>query len=618
MTCTPHDPRARGTAVFSLAALLLVGQPPRVSMAAALDALLPGTRIRVTTDPGQARRVGTLVAVDPDSLIIRTPDIPAGETPILRSTITLVEVSQGRRGRFGQALACARYGFATGALAGAVLGYMSAREEGWDSPPLQDGSPPGLAAVFVGTLVGTMNAFYGAGVGAVIPPRERWTPAWPPPRKAPEPRGWGPPPAGPPGKLGLTHHGGVLDQGTHLGFSAYAGHAYGFDGSLGGRIAFSAGSQAEFDAHHGGPARTRLRQDGDSFGWGWRVLLLREREGWPALTFESSESEESWGRRSVVGDRSLWQTHAADPEAELAVGDITDRFTYRRKQSSRRLTVSRHVGDLVWHLSLRRDENRIRPDYRYHFATIDSSGWSDQWQRDAARDAVVMRGWAPVVGVEMRRHDIAVLFADVARERIWDVRLKGVDELVAIDADSFVTTARTVAVAGVRFGSDLPLSIDLGLRYHSRGAERIAIGAVFSSPQQRALQTVAPFCRSAGVEPQPRDGLLEARFNRDWLEDFNGTVRRYWEDLDYRLPDCDSHRVTQQRFVGELLRLATDYPGQTIACCSGGQAISLALHSIDRDFSFEDWAAMKMPDLFRLSYEVDRLRWDETFAFENG
>jgi len=53
---------------------------------------------------------------------------------------------------------------------------------------------------------------------------------------------------------------------------------------------------------------------------------------------------------------------------------------------------------------------------------------------------------------------------------------------------------------------------------HALAAALVAepFAAVYSSPQQRALETAAPLCRELGLEPQVRNGLAE--FDRDCAE----------------------------------------------------------------------------------------------------
>ena len=143
----------------------------------------------------------------------------------------------------------------------------------------------------------------------------------------------------------------------------------------------------------------------------------------------------------------------------------------------------------------------------------------------------------------------------------------------------------------------------------------LGIDAVFSSPQRRAVETVAPFCKTGGLGIQFRDELRESGCNPTWVDDIGGVIRKHWDDFDYCVLEGEPHRTCQKRFVGALLQLAQDHRGKTLVCCSGGQAIGLALRSTDPDFGFDKCARMERPDLFKLTCDGDQLVRDWTFTF---
>ena len=143
----------------------------------------------------------------------------------------------------------------------------------------------------------------------------------------------------------------------------------------------------------------------------------------------------------------------------------------------------------------------------------------------------------------------------------------------------------------------------------------LRIDHVACSPQRRATETVMPFASMLGMGLESREELAESGFNRSWTDDFSALVQSHWDDFDYCRADCESHRNCQTRFVAALVELARARGGNTLVC-SGGQAIGLALQSIDDGFGFEDWAEIRTPDLFRLAWDGERLAWDREFAFD--
>lgn len=123
-----------------------------------------GARVRVTSGNGGAGRVtGSLVYIDPDSLVVR----PRGESPALSlsfSRVEMLEVSRGRDGRAG-----ARQGVTWGVYLGAGIGVIAGALSASGTPT--DPAESALLGAVGGAVVG---GGLGAAVGAVFPP-ERWT-----------------------------------------------------------------------------------------------------------------------------------------------------------------------------------------------------------------------------------------------------------------------------------------------------------------------------------------------------------------------------------------------------------------------------------------------------------
>ena len=143
---------------------------------------------------------------------------------------------------------------------------------------------------------------------------------------------------------------------------------------------------------------------------------------------------------------------------------------------------------------------------------------------------------------------------------------------------------------------------------------QLDIDGVFCSSQKRMVETVMPYCRSVDTRPELIEGLQESRFQQGWVEDFEDHVKKHWANIGYHQPGCESHLASQRRFVGCLLQLARGHAGQSLLCCSGGQAIGLALHRADPTFGYDDWTAMRRPELFRVTIEEPLVTWDRTFA----
>lgn len=139
----------------------------------------------------------------------------------------------------------------------------------------------------------------------------------------------------------------------------------------------------------------------------------------------------------------------------------------------------------------------------------------------------------------------------------------------------------------------------------------LGIGVVYSSPYLRALHTVLPLAEALQLQVRVEHGLHERVLSRRNLGDeYWATVERYWGDPDFALPDGESNRACARRIVPAIDALAARHPGETLALASHGNALAIYLGTIDPDFGYERWRAMRNPDLFRVRYEEGRPSWD--------
>jgi 2,3-bisphosphoglycerate-dependent phosphoglycerate mutase len=137
------------------------------------------------------------------------------------------------------------------------------------------------------------------------------------------------------------------------------------------------------------------------------------------------------------------------------------------------------------------------------------------------------------------------------------------------------------------------------------------ITAIVSSPYRRAVDTVNPLAERLGFPMRLVEDLRERKLREGVRDDWESLTARSWADFSFALPNCESGFDAQKRICGTLDRLAREYPGQTIAACSHGNAISLFLNAIDPAFGHAQWRAMRNPDIFHVT-------WDGALWRQNG
>lgn len=117
----------------------------------------------------------------------------------------------------------------------------------------------------------------------------------------------------------------------------------------------------------------------------------------------------------------------------------------------------------------------------------------------------------------------------------------------------------------------------------ARIAKLTRVGAVYTSPLERTLQTAQPIARAHGLRPRVDRGLLEIDIGRfvglrldrarklpEWR-----LVQR--QPSAFRFPDGESFVELHARVVEALARIVARHPGETVVAVSHGDPIRVAL-----------------------------------------
>ena len=164
--------------------------------------------------------------------------------------------------------------------------------------------------------------------------------------------------------------------------------------------------------------------------------------------------------------------------------------------------------------------------------------------------------------------------------------------------------------------ADAPLTIDgqHQARALDQFLQKFRIEGVICSPFRRAVESIDPFCRRAGlpVETDPR--LVERVLSVHKLVDWREHLRRSFDELDYRLEGGESARAAQERGMS-VVREALVSP-RRCALVTHGNMLALILKWADATVGFELWSRLSNPDVFVLRIDAHGARgfsrvWDQ-------
>tara|TARA_R110002095_G_scaffold150650_1_gene130344 strand:+ start:3304 stop:3870 length:567 start_codon:yes stop_codon:yes gene_type:complete len=140
----------------------------------------------------------------------------------------------------------------------------------------------------------------------------------------------------------------------------------------------------------------------------------------------------------------------------------------------------------------------------------------------------------------------------------------------------------------------------------SLGKEPVA--AIWSSPYQRSMNTVAPLSDHLSCDIQTHEGLRERRWSDAWLEDFLPHLERSFSEPDFKLPGGESAREALYRFEAAMIEIAVAADGVPTVVGTHGNVLSLFHRSLDARVDYAFWKNLPHASVFRVDWG-GRFRW---------
>ena len=136
------------------------------------------------------------------------------------------------------------------------------------------------------------------------------------------------------------------------------------------------------------------------------------------------------------------------------------------------------------------------------------------------------------------------------------------------------------------------------------------IEIAISSPYVRCVDTIKPFCDSAGLKIEMVFDLRERGIGTErWLDDFDGFAEKQWADFDYRLNDeGECLNQVQSRNIAALSDILKRYADKTIVIGTHGTALSTIINHYDSSWGYEKFMEIKKitPFITKMCFEKDK------------
>lgn len=139
----------------------------------------------------------------------------------------------------------------------------------------------------------------------------------------------------------------------------------------------------------------------------------------------------------------------------------------------------------------------------------------------------------------------------------------------------------------------------------------IDVHCIASSPYARARQTVQPLAERKGLDiilyEELAERLIAGPDSRKPWDVVKEAIRRSFEDKDFALEGGESTRQAQQRALPVIRKLLGEHRGRNIVIGTHGNIMTILLNAFDERYGFEFWLAATQPDIYRLTFDGDRL-----------
>ena len=126
------------------------------------------------------------------------------------------------------------------------------------------------------------------------------------------------------------------------------------------------------------------------------------------------------------------------------------------------------------------------------------------------------------------------------------------------------------------------------------------VRAIYSSPEQRAYQTISPLAQRLGVKIKIEADLRERKLGDEVFEDFFRAVEATWQNPSFAHPGGESSAEAQKRGIAIVQRLQARHPNEAVVLSTHGNLMALILQVFDPSVDFQFWKSLTMPDIYEL------------------
>ncbi|TCP29383.1 2,3-bisphosphoglycerate-dependent phosphoglycerate mutase [Scopulibacillus darangshiensis] len=133
------------------------------------------------------------------------------------------------------------------------------------------------------------------------------------------------------------------------------------------------------------------------------------------------------------------------------------------------------------------------------------------------------------------------------------------------------------------------------------------IDHVISSPYLRARQTVEGLADSVGKDIKIIEGFKERKLQDGSAGNFEEAVKKVWSDYSFAWEGGESNLEAQKRGIVATEWVLKQFKGSNVAIGTHGNIMVLIMNYYEKQYDYEFWKQLAMPDIYKLSFDGDKL-----------
>lgn len=131
---------------------------------------------------------------------------------------------------------------------------------------------------------------------------------------------------------------------------------------------------------------------------------------------------------------------------------------------------------------------------------------------------------------------------------------------------------------------------------------------IFSSPFVRAVDTIKPLAENLNKEIIMSEELKEINIGKSDTLTKHEIIKKMWEDENFKVINGDSQIEKFNLMKEFLVHMFNSSRNEDVIIVTHGNLLGIILKfHFKREFGFDDWKIMSMPDLYELNIEDNNI-----------